>query len=370
MFEVNSLNHLIDYQELSFLLNQIKYNRMKKRLLDYFQTNYEQKFDLNCLNSMKIGWQQKKEEKKLNKLVFQQFAYFCRLFSTDVKLINVVMSYSNVKLNKVVNFSKWEKIVPFFLFLVLVAMTPPTNSKKFRRSIQTIVIDAGHGGHDPGCSAGGVKEKDITLKMAKELGDKITELMPEVKVIYTRKTDKFVELWERADIANRSNADLFISLHCNSHKNTTISGTETFAMGLHKAGDNLDVAKRENDVLLLETDYQEKYDGFDPSSPESHIYFSLFQNAYMNQSIKLASKIESQISKTPNRNSRGVKQAGFVVLWKTGMPSVLLEAGFLSNKKEREFLNSEEGMDEFTSSLAKAFLDYKNVFEGVSASNK
>jgi N-acetylmuramoyl-L-alanine amidase len=319
---------------------------------------------------MKIGWQQKKAEKPLDRLVIRQFAYFCRFFSTDLKLINGVMSYSNAKLNKVVNFSKWEKIVPFFLFLVFVAMTPPNSSKKFRRSIQTIVIDAGHGGHDPGCSSNGVKEKDITLKMAKALGDKITELMPDVKVIYTRKSDKFVELWERADIANRSNADLFISLHCNSHKNTTISGTETFAMGLHKAGENLDVAKRENDVLLLETDYQEKYDGFDPSSPESHIYFSLFQNAYMDQSIKLASKVENQISKVVNRPSRGVKQAGFVVLWKTGMPSILVEAGFLSNKKDREYLNSEEGLDEFTTSLSKAFAEYKNVFEGNPAASK
>ena len=338
------------------------------RKMNNLLTKYQQKFDLNCLNLMKIGWQQKKTEKPLTGILIRQFAYFCRFFSIDLKLIDVVMFDSNAKLNKVVNFSKWEKIVPFFLFLVFVAMTPPSSSKKFRRSIQTIVIDAGHGGHDPGCSSNGVKEKDITLKMAKELGDKITELMPEVKVIYTRKSDKFVELWERADIANRSNADLFISLHCNAHKNTAISGTETFAMGLHKAGDNLDVAKRENDVLLLETDYQEKYDGFDPSSPESHIYFSLFQNAYMDQSIKLASKIESQISKSVNRSSRGVKQAGFVVLWKTGMPSVLVEAGFLTNKKDREYLNSKEGMDEFTTAMAKAFVDYKNVFEGVQAS--
>jgi N-acetylmuramoyl-L-alanine amidase len=144
--------------------------------------------------------------------------------------------------------------VPFFLFLVFVAMTPPTNSKKFRRSIQTIVIDAGHGGHDPGCSAGGVKEKDITLKMAKELGDKITELMPEVKVIYTRKTDKFVELWERADIANRSNADLFISFHLNS-ASAQAHGTETFTQGLHVTGANLEVSKRENASVLLESDY-------------------------------------------------------------------------------------------------------------------
>jgi N-acetylmuramoyl-L-alanine amidase len=271
---------------------------------------------------------------------------------------------SAAKLIKVLKFPKHEKIMPIYLLFLFVAAVPIDQPKTKKKGIHTVIIDAGHGGHDSGCMYGGVKEKDLTLRMALALGTRITELIPDVKIIYTRKTDKFVELWERAGIANRNNADLFISLHCNSSPNPKTSGTETFAMGLHKANSNLEVAKRENDVLLLETDYQNKYDGFDPNSPESHIYFSLFQNAYMEQSIKFASKVEYHISKSVHRPSRGVKQAGFVVLWKTGMPSVLVESGFLSNKGDREYLGSEEGLFEFSNALALAFKDYKLQFEG------
>lgn len=327
-------------------------------------------FHTNSLFLMMSGGQPKKAEKQQAILKNRQLAYFGGWSLAQITDLSGYKMSKATKLNKVRNISKWEKIIPIFLFLVFVAAAPPSNVKKFRRQIQTIVIDAGHGGHDPGCQYAGVKEKEITLKMALALGEKITALMPDVKIVYTRKSDKFVELWERADIANKSNADMFISLHCNSHKNTTIHGTETFAMGLHKANENLEVAKRENDVLLLETDYQEKYDGFDPSSPESHIYFTLFQNAYMEQSIKLASRVETEISKNLNRNSRGVKQAGFVVLWKTGMPSILVEAGFLSNKKDRDYLSAAEGREEFAAGMAKAILDYKNSYEGNTVSSK
>lgn len=338
--------------------------------LVYFWKKCSHFLHANCLFLMTNGGQPKKAEKQQARLKNRQLAYFGAESLVQITDLSGLKMNKASKLNKVRNISKWEKIIPIFLFLVFVAASPPSNVKKFRRQIQTIVIDAGHGGHDPGCQYGGVKEKEITLKMALALGEKISALMPEVKIIYTRKTDKFVELWERAEMANKSNADMFISLHCNSHKNTTIHGTETFAMGLHKANENLEVAKRENDVLLLETDYQEKYDGFDPSSPESHIYFTLFQNAYMEQSIKLASRVENEISKNLNRNSRGVKQAGFVVLWKTGMPSILVEAGFLSNKKDRDYLAGKDGQDEFATGMAKAILDYKNSFEGNAVSSK
>ena len=270
-------------------------------------------------------------------------------------------------LNKQMNLPKWEKIVPFLIIFICIAATPPTSKKAYKKNISTIVIDAGHGGHDPGCIHGGVREKEVTLAIALALGSKIKEQMPDVKVIYTRSNDKFVELWERAEIANKNNADIFISIHCNSAKNINIQGTETFAMGLHKAQDNLDVAKRENNVVMLEDNYMERYEGFDPSSPESHIYFSLFQNSYMDQSIKLAAKTELQISSGIKRQSRGVKQAGFVVLWKTKMPSILIETGFLSNKKDRDYLSSEIGVNEMAGAIAISVFEYKKSYEGITA---
>ncbi len=267
------------------------------------------------------------------------------------------------KLIKGRQFLNYEKIVPFFLFFILVSAIPLKRPSGFKKTISTIVIDAGHGGNDPGSMSNGVKEKDITLALALAFGKKLQEQIPDIKVIYTRSTDKFIPLWERATVANKNAADLFISIHCNSHSNTAITGSETFAMGLHKAESNLEVAKRENDVLLLENDYQERYEGFDPNSPESHIYFSLYQNAYMEQSIKLAAKVEHQISKGINRPSRGVKQAGFVVLWKTGMPSILVESGFISNLKDRDYLRSAAGVEEMAGAMATAVLEYKKSFE-------
>ncbi len=279
------------------------------------------------------------------------------------------------KLNKVRDLANWEKIMPFLLVFIFMGAQAPAPAKKevkkaAKKGITTIVIDAGHGGHDPGCNASGVREKEVTLAIALALGKRITEQMPGMKVIYTRADDNFVELWERASIANKNNADLFISIHCNSTKNVSITGTETYAMGLKKAEENLEVAKRENEVILLEDDYTERYEGFDPNSPESHIYFSMYQNAFMDQSIRLASKVEYQISKGINRPSRGVKQAGFVVLWKTKMPSILIETGFISNKKDREYLNCQKGVDEISGAIANAVMEYKKSFEaGTSTRN-
>lgn len=225
--------------------------------------------------------------------------------------------------------------------------------------IRTVVIDAGHGGKDPGALGKRGKEKDIALNIALKLGGYIERLLPDVKVIYTRKTDVFVELYKRAEIANTNNADLFISLHVNSNPNPRPKGTETFVMGLHKSTENLDVAKKENSVILKEDNYQAQYEGFDPSSPESHIVFSLYQNANLEQSLSLAANTQSQFKDRVGRIDRGVKQAGFLVLWKTTMPSILIEAGFISNQSEENYLLSKQGQDYIASGIYRAFRDYK-----------
>lgn len=262
--------------------------------------------------------------------------------------------------------AKFENFVPILALLIFTCAAMPALTKK---QIKIIVIDAGHGGHDPGCQYGGSQEKTVTLKIALELGKRLSTLLPDVKIVYTRKTDTFVQLWERADMANKAQADLFISIHCNANKNAAVLGTETFAMGLHKADENLDVAKRENEAILLEDNYQEKYEGFDPNSPETHIILSLHQNAYLEKSIDLASRIEKQFGKIDKRPSRGVKQAGFLVLWKTKMPSVLIETGFLSNKSDRVLLTSKDGVDKITLALANSLIDFKKHTEGTQSKN-
>ena len=231
--------------------------------------------------------------------------------------------------------------------------------------IKKVVLDAGHGGHDPGCHGAHSKEKHVTLAIALKLGKYIEEKMPDIEVIYTRKTDKFVELFERAAIANRANADLFISIHCNAIVGSAATGgTETYVMGLNKTDENLKVAKRENAVILMEDDYEKNYDGFDPNAPESHIMFSLFQDAFLDQSINLATKIEHQFQHRAGRRSRGVKQAAFVVLFKTSMASVLIETGFLTNKAEENYLSNGEGQSYIASAIYRAFRDWKNEIDG------
>lgn len=229
--------------------------------------------------------------------------------------------------------------------------------------VKRIIIDAGHGGKDPGTSGKISKEKDIALKVALELGAIMEEYLPEVEVVYTRKDNTFIELNERANIANKNHADLFISIHCNAVENPNTYGTETWVMGLKTSEGNLEVSKRENSVVLYEENYQEKYEGFDPNSPESHILFSLSQNAYLSNSLTLAEKVEHQFKKRVQRNSRGVKQAGFIVLWKTAMPSVLIEIGFLSNEKEERYLNDEYGRTLIASGIFRAIRDYKEEIE-------
>ncbi len=206
----------------------------------------------------------------------------------------------------------------------------------------------------------------MALAVALKLGKYIEDNFKDVKVIYTRKTDVFVELFERASIANNAKADIFICIHCNSAGDADVCGPETWVMGLHKSEANLAVAKRENEVVLLEKDYQKKYDGFDPNSPEANIIFSLYQNTYLDQSLKMASLVQQEM-KAKGRYGRGVKQAGFLVLYKTTMPSILVETGFLTNKTEEKYLASAKGQDDVAHSVFNAFKSYKNSVESSSS---
>ena len=260
-----------------------------------------------------------------------------------------------------------NNVKPLFFLLLLfnlynVNLLSQTNST----NIKTIVIDPGHGGKDSGTL--GTKrfkiyEKHVALAVSLKLGNYIAEEFPDVKIIYTRDTDVFLELNERTEIANKSNADLFISIHCDGFTNPKPSGASVFVMGMSKLKANMDVAMRENSAIYLEDNYQQKYDGFDPKSAESYIVFSLMQNTYLNQSLQIAEEVESEFSNRANRKSRGVKQAPFYVISRTNMPSILVECGFLTNPKEEEFLHSDLGQDYIASAIFRAFRSYKQNIE-------
>jgi N-acetylmuramoyl-L-alanine amidase len=227
----------------------------------------------------------------------------------------------------------------------------------------TIVIDAGHGGHDPGAMGSIINEKVINLSVALKLGNLISENMNDVKVIYTRKTDRFISLDERTEIANRNKAHLFISIHTNSVlKGNQVTGTETFTLGLARNDESLEVAKRENAAILLEEDYKQKYEGFDPTIAESYIIFEFMHNTHMEQSINFASEIQKAF-KAAKRSDRGVKQAGLLVLRKTSMPSVLVELGFITNKEEERFLKSASGQNKLAKALYDAFTTFKHEYD-------
>lgn len=254
-----------------------------------------------------------------------------------------------------------RKIFQFGVFVLLFLMPMYAFPQKGEK-IQTIVIDAGHGGKDTGALGKVTNEKTLNLAVALKFGNYIKENLPDVKVIYTRNKDKFVELSERAAIANRNNADVFISIHCNSTEiANSASGAETFVMGESKNEKNLAVAKKENASILLE-DNTDAYDNFDPNSTEAYILFSLSQSLYQSQSLDLAGKVQKQFA-SKGRNDRGVQQAGFLVLWKTSMPSILVELGFINNVKEEQFLNSEKGQTQMALALYRAFEEYKREFE-------
>lgn len=230
--------------------------------------------------------------------------------------------------------------------------------------VKTIVLDAGHGGHDSGCHGPSHSyEKDVTLKIVLALGKMIEAKYPDIKVLYTRKTDVFITLQDRALMANKNNADLFISVHCNANANKAAYGSETYLMGLHVSQANLDVAKRENAVIKLEENYEKVYEGFDPDSPEAMIALSLAQNANIEQSSFLAGKVQEYFTNKLGRFNRGVKQAGFWVLYRTTCPSILIETGFLTNKTEEQYLISYSGQQEMATAIFHAFEDYKFTIE-------
>lgn len=254
---------------------------------------------------------------------------------------------------------KKESLLYFILLFALFYCASDIQAKdKF-----VLVIDAGHGGKDPGAQRFQIDEKDINLSVARKLGDLIESNHNDIRVIYTRKSDRFIELDERANIANRAKADLFISIHTNAvERGSYVTGTETFTLGLARTDENLQVAMRENSAILLEDNYLQKYEGFDPNSSESYIIFEFMQNKHMEQSVDLASKIQKSFT-SANRVDRGVRQAGLLVLRKTSMPSVLVELGFISNKEEARFMNSDNGQDKLAQSLYSAFVKYKREFD-------
>ncbi len=249
-------------------------------------------------------------------------------------------------------------------FLFVLAQTAYADRQGY---VRKVVIDPGHGGKDPGAVGSKAKEKDIVLAIALKLGGYIESNFDDVEVIYTRTTDEFVGLDRRAQIANENKADIFISIHCNSAANRRAYGSETFVMGLHRSQENLEVAKKENAAILYEEDYLETYGGYDPNTPEANIIFSMYQNIYLNQSLIMASLAQDQFRDRAGRHDRGVKQAGFLVLYNITMPGVLVEAGFLSNPQEEKYLMSELGQAHIASAVFRAFRDYKNYQDNLVA---
>ena len=240
------------------------------------------------------------------------------------------------------------------------------SSDKVSGRLKTVVIDAGHGGHDPGCLGESAREKTVCLNVALRLGRLITNYFPDVRVIYTRDTDVFVKLHERAQIANDHKADLFISIHANSAQSKTAKGTESYVMGTKYTDKNLEISKRENAVILLEDDYEKQYDGYDPNNPIMDIIAGLYQQLYLEQSINFANKVEYQFESRNGRASRGVKQRVLLVMYRTAMPSVLIEVGFLTNEEDHALLVKESGQVETAAAIFRAFLQYKREVEGAS----
>ena len=244
-------------------------------------------------------------------------------------------------------------------FLTVISFSAYSQSNVFK-----VTLDAGHGAHDFGAVYNGHVEKNIALAVVLKVG-KILEATPQTDVIYTRKTDVFIDLVERANIANRADANIFVSIHCNANRNTAGFGTETYVMGLSKVASNLDAAKKENSVITLEKDYKQNYEGFDPNSPETMIGMTLMQEEYLDNSISLASKVEDAFGTLGKKiRGGGVKQAPFMVLHKAYMPRILIEMGFISNFEEGNILDSEEGQNEIATAIASAIISYKNEYYG------
>ncbi len=253
--------------------------------------------------------------------------------------------------------------IPFIVTCIAMLLFPlcqaPAQTKRF-----TVVIDAGHGGHDPGAIGKISREKNINLSVALKLGKMIEANCADTKVIYTREKDEFVPLAKRAEIANNAKADLFISIHTNSlGGNRKVKGASTWTLGLAKSDANLEVAKRENAVILYEDDYQTRYAGFNPNSAESYIIFEFMQDKYMSQSVHLATLVQKEFKQTARRTDRGVHQAGFLVLKASAMPSILVELGFISTPEEERYLNTDSGRNTLARSIYRAFITYKKEQE-------
>ena len=256
------------------------------------------------------------------------------------------------------NIKKWFLLLLCLTFFNAVSFGQ-TQEKKFK-----LVIDAGHGGEDPGCKGRKSMEKNVTLNVALKLGKLISDNFDDVQVIYTRKTDVFVEVYKRAVIANNNHADLFISLHCNAAENRSAHGVETWVMGLAKSDANMEVAKKENAAILKEKNFENNYEGFNPNSPEADVIFSLHTSAYMSHSIMLADKVQKNLVRNTHLIDRTVKQAGFWVLYKVAMPSILVELGFLSNATEEEYMIKPTSQDIMAVSIYNAFVEYRNALDG------
>ncbi len=253
----------------------------------------------------------------------------------------------------------YKKITLIWVVLWMLTMTSFAANRNF-----TLVIDAGHGGHDAGARGAISMEKNINLSVALQFGRYVEKYMPEVRVIYTRKTDKFVSLIERANIANRANADLFISVHTNALPAGKIArGFETYTLGMHRAKDNLDVAMRENSVISMEKDYKQTYQGFDPKSSESYIIFEFIQGKNMERSVELARMIQRKVCDNANRPDKGVHQAGFLVLRETSMPSCLIELGFITTPDEERILNNSDRVNDIAKSIYDGFAQYRNKYD-------
>ncbi len=268
--------------------------------------------------------------------------------------------------NRKMNLQNYLSCITVVILIIVLQAFTPVHSSVFppdSPSLDVVVIDPGHGGKDYGTSIGTIREKDIVLDIGLRLGRYLKEAFPEIRVVYTRDKDVFVPLHERAKTANREKADLFISIHTNYTAIRSVSGTETFVLGYHRSQENLEIAKKENAVILMEDNYTTTYEGFDPNAAESYIMFEMLQDEYLDQSLQFASTIQRQFTTLSKRRDRGVKQAGFLVLRETTMPGVLVETGFISNETEKKFLTSESGKTTIAHSIFEAFCLYKKMIE-------
>ncbi|MCD6092298.1 MAG: N-acetylmuramoyl-L-alanine amidase [Bacteroidales bacterium] len=263
-----------------------------------------------------------------------------------------------MKVNKCSFNPRIPKVNGFYLIIIVLIALYSTELQS-QNLVDRIVIDAGHGGKDPGASGKHSREKDIVLSIALKVGNLIEHNLKDVNIIYTRKTDVFIPLNTRANIANKSKADLFISIHCNSNTSSQPKGSETYVMGMHKSEDNLKVAMLENSAILLEDDYKTNYEGFDPSSAENHIIFNFFQNSFQTQNLEMATIVQKEFKNNTAVRDRGVNSAGFWVLYKTTMPGILIELGFLSNSSDEAYLLSKKGQNQMATAIYNALKAYK-----------